>query len=130
VQDHLPAAESPGDYDAAGNVQLGPEYVDWFRSAENSIRDRAVLAVTNNDLQITSPLPGSIYVVDPDVPSSRRIPLVANGGMQIKWESESLACRSEAGRDFALAIDGEHRIIVTDPVSGRHAETWIRIRSL
>jgi penicillin-binding protein 1C len=130
VEDHLPAAESPGDYDAAGNVQLGPEYADWFRSAENSIRDRAVLAVTNNDLQITSPLPGSIYVVDPDVPSSRRIPLVANGGMQIKWESESLACRSEAGRDFALAIDGEHRIIVTDPVSGRHAETWIRIRSL
>jgi penicillin-binding protein 1C len=130
LPDHLPAAESPSDYDAAGNVQLGPEYADWFHSAENSVRDRAVLAMTDKDLQITSPLPGSIYVVDPDVPSSRRIPLVANGGMQIKWESESLICRSEAGRDFALAIDGEHRIVVTDPVSGRHAETWIRIRSL
>jgi penicillin-binding protein 1C len=130
LADHLPGAESPGDYDAAGNVQLGPKYADWFRSAENSVRDRAVLAMTDNDLQITSPLPGSIYVVDPDVPSSRRIPLVANGGTEMKWESESLACRSEAGRDFALATDGDHRIVVTDPVSGRHAETWIRIRSL
>jgi penicillin-binding protein 1C len=130
LADQLPAAESLEDYDPAGQVQLGPEYADWFRSAENGIRDRAVLASANGDLQITSPLPGSVYVVDPDVPSTRKIPLIAYGGTQMKWESESLACRSEAGLDFALAADGEHRIVVTDPVSGRHAETWIRIRSL
>jgi len=128
--DQLPAAESPVDYDAAGNVQLGPEYADWFRSAENSVHDRAVLAAADNDLQITSPLPGSTYLVDPDVPSTRKIPLVANGGAQMEWRSESLTCRSEAGADFALASDGEHRIVVTDLASGRHAETWIRIRSL
>jgi penicillin-binding protein 1C len=130
LADRLPAAESPADYDAAGNVQLSPEYADWFRSAENSVRDRAVLAETGDDLRITSPLPGSVYVVDPDVPSTRKIPLIANGGTQMEWRSESLTCRSEAGIDFALASDGEHRIVVTDRVSGRHAETWIRIRSL
>jgi hypothetical protein len=48
----------------------------------------------------------------------------------MKWESESLACRSEPGADFALAAEGEHRIVVTDPESGRRAETWIRIRFL
>jgi len=126
----LPEPESRADYDAAGNVQLGPEYTDWFRSAENSVRDRAVLAEANGALLITSPLPGSVYVVDPDVPSTGRIPLIANGGTEVEWQSESLACRSEAGRDFALAADGEHRILVTDRVSGRQAETWIRIRSL
>lgn len=130
VADRLPAAESPADYDAAGNVQLGPEYTDWFRSAENSIGDRAVLAAANDALQITSPLPGSVYVVDPDVPSTRKIPLIAHGGTAVEWRSESLSCASEAGRDFALASDGEHRILVTDRVSGRRAETWIRIRSL
>jgi penicillin-binding protein 1C len=126
----LPAAESPADYDAAGNVQLGPEYADWFASAENGLRDRVTLASRNGELRITSPLPGSVYVLDPDVPSTRRIPLAANGGTQVKWESESLACRSESGNDFAFAAEGEHRIVVRDLVSGRHAETWIRIRSL
>jgi penicillin-binding protein 1C len=130
LTDRLPPAESPADYDAAGNVQLGPEYTDWFRSAENSVRDRAVLAAANDALQITSPLPGSVYLVDPDVPSTKKIPLIANGATEVEWQSESLSCRSESGRDFALATDGEHRILVTDRASGRRAETWIRIRSL
>jgi penicillin-binding protein 1C len=130
LADRLPEPESPADYDAAGHVQLGPEYTDWFRSAENSVRDRAVLAAANAALLITSPLPGSVYVVDPDVPSTGRIPLIANGGTEVEWQSESLACRSEAGRAFALAAEGEHRILVTDRVSGRQAETWIRIRLL
>jgi hypothetical protein len=56
--------------------------------------------------------------------------LAANGGTQVRWESESLTCQSEPGADFALATDGEHRIVVTDLSSGRRAETWIRIRSL
>jgi penicillin-binding protein 1C len=111
-------------------VQLGSEYADWFGSAENGIRDHVTLASKNGELRITSPLPGSVYVLDPDVPSTRRIPLAANGGTQVKWESESLACRSESGTDFAIAAEGEHRIVVTDLTSGRHAEAWIRSRSL
>jgi len=130
LPDHLPPAETPADYDATGNVQLGPEYADWFDSAENGLRSQTVLALARGELRITSPLPGSVYVVDPDVPSTRRIPLVVNGGSRMKWESESLACQSEPGADFALAAEGEHRIVVTDLTSGRRAETWIRIRSL
>ena len=56
--------------------------------------------------------------------------VTANGGTRIRWESESLTCRSESGAEFALAAEGEHRIVVTDLQSGRCAETWIRIRSL
>jgi penicillin-binding protein 1C len=130
LADRLPPAESPTDYDDAGNVLLGPEYTDWFRSAENSIRDRATLVAANDALQISSPLPGSVYLIDPDVPSTKKIPLVAHGAGEVEWRSDSLAFLSEAGRDFALAADGEHRILVTDRASGRSAETWIRIRSL
>ncbi|HEX4641787.1 MAG TPA: penicillin-binding protein 1C, partial [Chthoniobacterales bacterium] len=79
VTDRLPAPESTADYDAAGHVRLGPEFADWFRSAENSVRDRAVLSTDRDELLIASPLAGSVYVVDPDIPSSRRIPLLADG---------------------------------------------------
>jgi len=130
VADRLPAVECAGDYDLAGHVRLSAEYTDWFRSAENSLRDRAVLGAGPGELLITSPLPGSIYVVDPDVPSSRRIPLVANGSAKVEWQSESLTCRSEANGDFALATEGEHLLVVTDPTTGRKAETHIRIRFL
>ena len=75
---NLPRLASDDDYDADGKVKLPNEYSNWFASAENSIRDRAVLA--DAQLRITSPLNGSTYLMDPDVPSSRRIPLVANGG--------------------------------------------------
>ena len=128
--DRLPAVESATDYDVSGKIQLSAEYAEWFRSAENSLRDRTVLAGGLDELLITSPLPGSIYVVDPDVPSSGRIPLIANGTGQVEWQSDSLTCRSEAGADFALATEGDHRIVVTDRATGRHAETRIRIRFL
>jgi penicillin-binding protein 1C len=130
VADKLPAAESAADYDGAGNVRLNVEYADWFRSAENGIRDRTVLANTGDELHITSPLAGSIYVVDPDVPSTRRIPLLANGTSKVEWRSDSLTCRSENGIDFAVAAEGEHRLVAIDRETGKQAETRIRIRFL
>jgi penicillin-binding protein 1C len=130
LADQLPAAESPADYDAAGNVQLTAEYAEWFQSAENSLQDRTVLASGGKELLISSPLPGSVYLVDPDVPSSSRIPLSASGAGKVEWQSDSLVCRSDGGHDFALASEGEHRLIATDPATGRKAETRIRIRFL
>ena len=127
---NLPGAESRDDYDGAGLFQLGPEYADWFHSAENGLRPYAVLAWAGEELRIASPLPGSIYVVDPDIPSSRSIPLVVAGGKKVSWKSDSLECVDENGRESARASEGEHRITVTDLESGRTAETWIRIRSL
>jgi penicillin-binding protein 1C len=130
VADRLPPAEDATDYDAAHKVRLGAEFTEWFRSAENSLRDQTVLATDSGELLIASPLAGSVYVVDPDVPSSRRIPLVAEGSTKVRWESESLSCRSEAGVDFAEASEGEHRLVAIDPATGRRAETRIKIRFL
>jgi penicillin-binding protein 1C len=130
LADQLPPAESSADYDAAGNVQLTAEYAEWFQSAENSLQDRTVLASAGKELLISSPLPGSVYLVDPDVPSSSRIPLRVSGTGQVEWQSDSLICRSDGGHDFALASEGEHRLIATDPATGRKAETRIRIRFL
>jgi penicillin-binding protein 1C len=130
VAGQLPAPESANDYDPAGKVQLSVEFDEWFKSAENSLRDRAVLATGRDELLITSPQAGSVYVVDPDVPSSRRIPLITSGGAQVQWESESLTCHSDAGINFAEAAEGEHRLVAVDRATGRRAETRIRIRFL
>jgi penicillin-binding protein 1C len=130
LADRLPPVESSRDYDQEGKVRLGPEYAQWFQSGENGLADRATLA-TDAPLRITSPLPGSTYLVDPDIPSSRSIPLTVTGaGERISWKSDSLECVDERGRQIARASEGEHRIIVTDLDSGRRAETWVRIRSL
>ncbi|HEX4629783.1 MAG TPA: penicillin-binding protein 1C [Chthoniobacterales bacterium] len=130
VAGQLPAPESAADYDPNGKVQLGVEFDEWFKSAENSLRDRTVLANDRDELLITSPQAGSVYVVDPDVPSSRRIPLIASGGAEVQWQSESLTCHSVAGNDFAEAAEGEHRLVAVDRTTGRRAETRIKIRFL
>lgn len=126
---HLPRSEERDDYDQGGRVRLEPEYAQWFQSGENGLTDRVTLA-TDSPLRITSPLPGSTYVVDPDIPSTRSIPLAATGAARLSWKSDSLECADEQGRQVARASEGEHHIIVTDLDSGRHAETWIRVRSL
>ena len=126
----IPPSESPDDYDSAGNVKLGSEYADWYASAENSLRAQARLANAATELRITSPLPGATYLVDPDVRSSGRIPLLAAGGEKLRWQSESLRCTSEGEEHFAIAEDGEHHIAVSDPETGRSAAIRIFVRSL
>src|SRR5438477_1478543 len=59
LPDRLPPAESPADYDAGGRVRLSTEFGEWFRSAENGLHDRAVLANEGEQLLIASPLAGS-----------------------------------------------------------------------
>lgn len=130
VPDRLPADESPDDYTADGKAKLPNEYSEWFASAENCVRDVAVLASATSDLRIVSPLPDSTYLVDPDIKSSRRIPLLATGGKQLRWESNSLRVVKDGDGQFASGADGEHRLSVVDVESGRRVEVEVSIRSL
>ncbi len=123
---NLPKPEDASDYDVTGNVKLGSEYSEWLTSAENSLRETTIVS----DLRITSPLPGSVYLIDPDVRSSGRIPLVAAGGGNLVWRSDSLRCLRADDLSFAEAAEGEHRLQVTDAITGRSAEVRITVRSL
>ncbi|MEP6809643.1 MAG: hypothetical protein ABI992_05320, partial [Chthoniobacterales bacterium] len=127
---NIPPPEKASDYDADGNVKLGAEYSDWLASAENSFRQTTVAADDKAALQITSPLPDSVYLIDPDVQSSARIPLATANPGPLIWESKSLRCRSADGSSFAEAKEGEHHIRVTDPATGRHSEVRISVRAL
>jgi penicillin-binding protein 1C len=126
----LPPLETAADYDANGRVVLGPEYSEWSRSAENGLAARTALAANDTELRLVSPLPGTTFLVDPDLPSSARVPLRARGAGEVKWESDSLEVRESDGRIYAIIKEGEHRLRVRDPATGRQAETWIRVKML
>jgi penicillin-binding protein 1C len=124
IAESLPPNESAEDYED-GRVKLPNEYSGWFASAENSLRD--VATISGSELRIVTPVAGSTYLLDPDVSSSRRIPLRAEGGRKLHWSSESLALENG---EFALANEGEHRISVIDEETGQRAEVRIAIKSL
>lgn len=126
----LPPLESPADYDTTGRAVLPAEYQLWLRSAENGIAGRVNPVSLASDLRVISPVPGTTYVLDPDIATSERVPLVVSGASNVLWQSDSLECRDADGATYAIAKEGEHRVTAIDVQTGRRAETWIRVRSL
>ncbi len=129
----LAAAESRDDYDRFGRVRLPAEYRGWLASGDNWLADRAVVdeARAGANTRIVSPLPGTIYYIDPDLPpSSRRIRLKAEGAPDFLWRSDSLECRKEQSETFAIMSEGKHRLTLHNPATGTRHETWIVVKSL
>jgi len=129
IAGRLPRPESPDDYDTAGRVKLGTEYLEWTVSVDNQLRDRVVVEGAGQ-LHLVSPQPGSTFLIDPDVPSSGLVPLVASGSGRLIWESPTLALREQAGRTFAVAVEGRHELLARDPESGRTVMTWVVVKAL
>jgi penicillin-binding protein 1C len=125
LAEHLPPVESPADYDASGAAKLGPEFAEWLEQSSNAIGDGATVDAAGT-LRIISPIPGTTFVIDPDLPGSRRVRLQATGGSNIEWQSNSLDCREGE----ALLAEGEHRLVAVDKATGVHVETWIKVKSL
>jgi hypothetical protein len=129
IASRLPQPESAGDYDAAGRVKLGPEYTEWASGVDNQLRDRVVVEGAGN-LHLVSPQPGSTFLIDPDVPSSGLVPLVAGGSGNVIWESATLTLREQAGRTFAVGVEGRHELVAREPESGRSVKTWVVVKAL
>ncbi len=139
---HLPMSESASDYDEQGHVRLPPEYTDWLASGDNwlagqatTVADRPTNVVAKPDphaaLSVVSPLPGTTYVLDPDLPpSSRLLDLRAKGCTDPAWSCDTLDCRSVDGQSVAVLREGRHVLHVLDPVSGTSRETWIVVKPL
>ncbi len=129
MEGHFPKAESAADYDAENRVKLGSEYSEWAVSVDNQLRDRVVLEDAGR-LHLVSPQPGSTFLLDPDVPSSRFVPLVASGAGHLIWESPTLVLREQAGRTFAVAVEGRHELTAREPESGQQVTTWVVVKAL
>ena len=131
--DRLPPVSSAADFDASGRVLLPSEYRAWFQSGDNGFGDRVALATRPQftSLRVLSPVPGTVFYLDPDLPdSARRIALHASGGRECRWESESLTLDRATGLPQALLTEGRHRLTVHDLATGTRAETWVDVRKL
>ena len=133
IANHLPAIESPKDYELVSGstcaVRLGSEYRDWFATGDNGLGDRAVLSETTDSLRILFPPPGTTLYLDPDLPEQgRRLLLRVAGPDHLEWRSDSLNLAREGNREMALLTQGHHTITVRDPMSGAQARTWLEVR--
>ena len=131
--DRLPPVLSAADFDASGRVLLASEYGAWLQSGDNGLGDRVSLGTGPQSvtLRVLSPVPGTVFYLDPDLPdSARRIALQSSGGRDCRWASESLTLTSSAGQPHAFLTEGQHRITVRDVDTGARAATWVEVRKL
>jgi hypothetical protein len=81
-------------------------------------------------LSVVSPLPGTVYYLDPDLPQSDELPLKTNAAGSLAWESPSLQCVARAGETVVHLREGRHQIILRDLRTGARADTWIVVKAL
>jgi penicillin-binding protein 1C len=126
-----PEAESPNDYDAHGRIKLGPEYRDWLTSnPTSSLGQFSCSNLKSEVLSVVSPLPGTVYYLDPDLPQSDELALKTNAVGAVVWQSPTLQCVARAGETLAHLREGRHQIILRNPKTGAQAETWIVVKAL
>jgi penicillin-binding protein 1C len=127
VVNKLPQWESPEDYEG-NSVRLPSEYQAWAASPDNFLGKKiAVSAATH--LQIVSPLPGTTFLIDDNLPeNSRWIPLKSRGSSAEFWRCDSLHLREEDGQMFAHMREGRHVLTVSDNASTK--ATWIVIKRM
>jgi penicillin-binding protein 1C len=130
LAEHLPPMESPEDYDSSGRVKLPVEYAAWLADGGDAFAQRAAVNAAPGALQIMEPKSGTVFVLDPDLPGSQRVRLVAAGGSAIEWRCESLNWHARGAQTETVLVEGEHRVEAIDSSTGMRAATWIRVKSL
>ena len=123
--DRNPEESRQGDFDGAGRALLGPEYADWLQSFPGPTR---YACQKTEVLRLIAPRPGTVFLIDPDLPSSRYIPLKADGGKEVQWSCESLKIEERNGGVFAVGEPGIHRFYLADASNGAGFATWVEIR--
>lgn len=131
-QSHLPPFVSPDDFDASGRIRLGTEYRNWLASGDNWLSG-GVIAVNNGreKLRIVSPLPGSVFYLDPDLPSGGCIlRLKCEPVAGVQWRSDTLRIESFRGETRAQLKEGIHHLRAVLPGKTGVCETWIEVRQM
>ena len=129
----LPPNETLSDYDPDGPIRLPSDYGPWLASADNWLANRAVVdsSSVQSGSRIASPLAGSTWFLNPDLPStSRRIPLKCSHPGENRWSSDSLEIETEANRAYAVMKEGRHQIFLHDTKTAGRTKTWIVVKEL
>lgn len=127
----LPPEESAGDYAPTGRVLLPSEYRQWAESAASPF-DLLAVADTprvGRTFEWISPLPGTTYFLDPDLPeTSTWLELRAEGGPGIEWASPTLELVEDSAGPRARLVEGRHELVAEMRATGERRSTWIRVK--
>ena len=123
--DQLPAAIGTGDFDEEGRPVLGPEYADWLGSLPVPKR---YACREEGSARIVSPRPGTVFLIDPELQSSRCISLKAVGPEGMHWKCDTLEIAIHNGQPVALGEPGIHHLRLESASTGAAIETWIEVQ--
>lgn len=138
-RDHLPPPPAPDQYDDQGRVYLPEQFASWLRSRDNWLGDQVALAPAQSTLnapekalRIVSPLSGSTFLLDPNLPDGGQIlPLRANRpDDQLDWTSETLAISKLADKTTVRMTPGRHEIRVRHTSTGDKHAVQIEVKKL
>ena len=130
-RDLAPGEADPTLYDALGRVLLPAAYHAWLAGPENVLGTTDVApgpVRADQPWRITSPLPGTTLLLDPDLPQGgQSLPLrVDPPQVSVTWSSPTL--RIEKQR--AWLIPGRHQLTAREVRTGTAATTWVEVRRL
>jgi penicillin-binding protein 1C len=126
-----PTPASPADYDPTGRVLLPAAYRDWLASPHNNLGTLATSTPEPPPLRITSPTPGTLFFIDPDLPlAAQRIPLRTTIDAPLEWSSPTLPSEPSPNGQTSLLREGVHIFTVRSPTTNESATTWIEVRQL
>lgn len=127
----LPDPPDASQYDPMGRVRLPVEFRAWLEGPDNWLGSQAIADLAESGQvtwRITSPLPGTPVLLDPDLPAGGKLlPLrVSPAAPGLIWSSPTLNIE----RERAHLVPGRHEIFVRDPATGQEAVTWVLVKLL
>lgn len=126
--DLLPARAE--DFDDVGRVFLDDRYAEWLASSHNHRRSEFAAEPArpaNTRLRVLAPRPGTVYLLDPELPNGGRLRLSTNLPTVATWRCDSLQLDDSGGEPVALLEPGEHQLFLTDERSGTTREMSITV---
>ena len=120
-----PTPERREPLNAAGRVNLPPEFETWVRASALRQDKFAVHQNVGAPPRILSPLAGTVYFLDPDLPATSHEVDLRGRGAQLQWESATLECGERDGQAVVRLRPGRHELVMTS--NGVRVVTWIRV---
>ncbi len=135
--DFMPPRARSDEYDEEGKSILPKAFGPWLAEEGGKLRNVASIAkgeLHQKDrapaLQITSPLPGTIAYLDPDLPGGGKLfPLRAQADVEVNWKSATLSIKSDDRGAWLVLSPGEHEITAVDQ-NGRETSTQLVVEEL
>ena len=109
----------------AGQIILPPEFQAWVNASALRRQKFAVHQNVGAPPRILSPLAGTVYFLDPDLPRTSHEVDLRGRGSQLRWESATLECGERDGQAVARLRPGRHELVMTS--NGVRVTTWIRV---